>query len=960
MAPPAKASNSDKPAARGVSTATKYAYTLALSNVFAWMYETTPAQAHGDVFIPEFLASRYHRVPVDAKKFRGWLHEEPLKSPIKIEKLTVHDLLRYFTVVGQRGSRRKATFANIRSSLVFFYEQIGSSRPEGFDAAMREFFKSLDAAAVMAATPTARPTATPTATPTAAPLPPPAPIPSMPLPSTPAVPPAPAAQVTPSQAEEPTQAGPPSAVAASPAPAAESAPMPVPTPTPPPASGPAPASTPIASPTPSPSSTPTVAPKPTLSTSAPETAPASRPTASATVTATVTVTAKPRMANTVADIAAARALIEHQQATVPMDIDDEPPSFENYRVIAQRLLRSPSPADNALHALLVLYWNLPSQSIDAVAAIRHSQLAWSDDHLVISFTDSRSNRHTQLLHANLLAPEVCPILAIAIHLAVTKNAFHGRLFRAESDVQHLDYILRSSLSSTELAAFHRRVGEPNAAAHRSRRCLPSFASGDWEALIMVEGMFGRLADRMEQVCRFSLVALVVHADFLTRELPSGHLLFTTALFTTRRLDSLRARLIENPSKLDYERVSHHHDHRQVQSEHGNTHGHSQRDGAVSQLAAQLDNLAARVDELSRQVQTLPDIIAAQVVRAIREQLSQQHAVVSAEETTHAAVTAPAQTQSSASSQAPTVAPLLPNPVPSDRELHPHHAVPAVTAPSAPPFPQAPKRENVPRGPVAFRFPKGSVVALWQHWCAGDPPLRDLRDRDVPSYNTKRRLRDVRRLMEVIESAVGDERMPAALASRAGASAEFDAARNRLPPFVFQMLDPDDSRDDMYDYSWWLGVIRDLYTVTAFIGVYSLSPAIVFEKQSWTIALALFLKDSFMLQTHFGVLRLLVIHNYVVHSPVKSYPYDRAMDVRLQEHYVLIDSKTDFEALQQSLVWVKLVRHAPVEIDRCSPFELLKAWVYNRGSLKVETLDDWTINNVVPQGAFLSHYGIGLL
>ncbi|KAJ0390115.1 hypothetical protein ATCC90586_010738 [Pythium insidiosum] len=194
-----------------------------------------------------------------------------------------------------------------------------------------------------------------------------------------------------------------------------------------------------------------------------------------------------------------------------------------------------------------------------------------------------------------------------------------------------------------------------------------------------------------------------------------------------------------------------------------------------------------------------------------------------------------------------------------------------------------------------------------------------------------------------------------------------------------MLDPDDSRDDMYDYSWWLGVIRDLYTVTAFIGieiikifhhrklsrvadlalqVYSLSAAIVLEKQSWTIALALFLKDNFMLQTLDAVLRLLVIHNYVVHSPVlKSYPDDRAMGVRLHEHCVFIDSKTD---LQQSLVWVKLVRHAPVEIDGCSPFELLKTQVYNRGSLKVETLDDWIINNVVPQSAFLSHYGIGLL
>ncbi|GLE00353.1 hypothetical protein PINS_up009110 [Pythium insidiosum] len=218
------------------------------------------------------------------------------------------------------------------------------------------------------------------------------------------------------------------------------------------------------------------------------------------------------------------------------------------------------------------------------------------------------------------------------------------------------------------------------------------------------------------------------------------------------------------------------------------------------------------------------------------------------------------------------------------------------------------------------------------------------------------------------------------------------------PFLFQMLDPDDNRSDYYAYAWWLGVLGDFYLVTSLIGtavggiiasvlvvatvavvivlslvieiikifhlrrlsrvldlallVYSLVAAIVFERQTWIIAVALFVKDSFMLQTLFGVLKLLLIHNYVVRSQaLRAYPsadVDDAVAVCLHEKRVWLDGTAKFETLRELPVWVKVVRRSPVEIEACSPFEVLKTWLYNRGSIKIDELDDWIINNVVPQ------------
>lgn len=115
--------------------------------------------------------------------------------------------------------------------------------------------------------------------------------------------------------------------------------------------------------------------------------------------------------------------------------------FQTYIVLSRHFLCSSTNPFVWSHAYSVLSWNLMCRT-NNVEAIRLARLAWENDALVIYFAQLKNDqggerlREPTYVYANPLRPEICPVLALGLHLALFGSSMDtGLLFPGDSQAQ---------------------------------------------------------------------------------------------------------------------------------------------------------------------------------------------------------------------------------------------------------------------------------------------------------------------------------------------------------------------------------------------------------------------------------------------------------------------------------------------------------------------------------------------
>ena len=116
--------------------------------------------------------------------------------------------------------------------------------------------------------------------------------------------------------------------------------------------------------------------------------------------------------------------------------------------------------------------------------------------------------------------------------------------------------------------------------------------------------------------------------------------------------------------------------------------------------------------------------------------------------------------------------------PEIRSVSPEEATVAPSTP-APSIKHSTGGCGLRRVPVNFAFPRGTIATLWQYWCVGNPPLRDLHKSDMSKRDQRRRLTEVKRLMGRVESLLTPAEIVAARSSVASAATQFAAVSSQL-------------------------------------------------------------------------------------------------------------------------------------------------------------------------------------
>ncbi|EGZ25580.1 hypothetical protein PHYSODRAFT_434770, partial [Phytophthora sojae] len=85
-----------------------------------------------------------------------------------------------------------------------------------------------------------------------------------------------------------------------------------------------------------------------------------------------------------------------------------------------------------------------------------------------------------------------------------------------------------------------------------------------------------------------------------------------------------------------------------------------------------------------------------------------------------------------------------------------------------------------RVPREFVLPPRTVRVVWQQWCAGQPPLKQLSKHDMASRLQKIRLAELQRLMRFVEALLTSDEVLRAHSSLDSAGLRFEQVKNRIP------------------------------------------------------------------------------------------------------------------------------------------------------------------------------------
>jgi hypothetical protein len=463
----------------------------------------------------------------------------------------------------------------------------------------------------------------------------------------------------------------------------------------------------------------------------------------------------------------------------------DPLPFELYRYFGLATLKSASRDMIFGRTFLILSWNLMARAANTLS-IRYEHMQFTEDCLCIMFaqmkTDQFADRPKDPRHvyANPIMPEVCPMLALGVMwLCYGFSSDSNKLFPGSRQYERFRHLLSRLLEAESSQLALRGIDKSDIGSHSIRKgcatycssgstACPSGPSIDIRAGWAQGGVKGRYVKHQNagdmfvgrtasglpindpqfsilpphfnrsddardaihlcftavppqayRVAEFALASVVFHREFLRTTLPESHSLFSTRLFTTRNLlDSLVNNVIcEMPSESSKMQATGIPPHVAILNH-------------ITQLWRAVE--ASKSSQDHNVTKIIDGVIAVLDERAIgsgvvtRDMLHQEFAAHSAR-------------------------------IEAICREGRHSVAPITTR----------EEENRPMGqlyswggalhpvPETFELPSVSCRDAWHLWIQGDaskqyPPFRKLKPIDMPASNARKRLSDLRYLMQKVE------------------------------------------------------------------------------------------------------------------------------------------------------------------------------------------------------------------
>jgi hypothetical protein len=254
----------------------------------------------------------------------------------------------------------------------------------------------------------------------------------------------------------------------------------------------------------------------------------------------------------------------------------------------------------------------------------------------------------------------------------------------------------------------------------------------------ISACFPTVPAGLRRVCEYCLASLVYHASYLCQVLPSTHLIFESALFTSTDMLSQLNNIVCCRSYCPEDPI---------------------RPTGVPAHIGILVSLSELKNELKN--------IGPSIVSEVRGCIEQQSLNVLNETRIQTIMESVLDLRGI---HAPTI-----------EESPPPHST-MIQPPMYTPFTWGNGFRRVPRD---FSFPRGTLATAWRYWCvgcptAGHPPYKLLSGNDMATENNKKRLSEFQRLMRMVESCLQRLGINLAIMSEADAANIISTALPHLP------------------------------------------------------------------------------------------------------------------------------------------------------------------------------------
>ncbi len=182
--------------------------------------------------------------------------------------------------------------------------------------------------------------------------------------------------------------------------------------------------------------------------------------------------------------------IEQMKITgeIPMNEGKAPMSFEGYKFLADKAIKSTTDFSLAsfAHLFLLLCWNLIARCV-SVATLTFSHISWEEDAMTVTFPTHKGDKEgknavAKHVYANPLNPHICPILSFAVyiwtsgyHRAASKPTVFGD--GIEANEGRFSSWLRRICSLYELEFMEMGLSVLEVGTHSFRKGIATFISG---------------------------------------------------------------------------------------------------------------------------------------------------------------------------------------------------------------------------------------------------------------------------------------------------------------------------------------------------------------------------------------------------------------------------------------------------------------------------------------------------
>eukprot|EP00924_Labyrinthula_sp_SR-Ha-C_P014656 snap_masked-scaffold_74-processed-gene-0.44-mRNA-1 protein AED:0.01 eAED:0.01 QI:0/-1/0/1/-1/1/1/0/718 len=479
---------------------------------------------------------------------------------------------------------------------------------------------------------------------------------------------------------------------------------------------------------------------------------------------------------------------------------------------------------------LTITWNLMCRAVNTFS-IHYRHLTWKEDALCIIFCHQKNDqagekaRDPRHVYANPLQPEICPVLSLGMYWSIFGfgdgtslfggNNQYDRFRKGQKRIFSLDEVenelRRRGLTPEEFGTHSLRKGAatfcasghtnapPIAAvqlragwsmgtvlnvylrfeaagdqyvgrtvsglpisSYKFSTLPPRFTFADDQVERAKQLMFPSAPKQISLILEFCLASMVYHENFLRKELPENHLLFNTPIFQEKSLiQTLRKKVICGVSNSDGSGL--------------------QATGipAHVDILTKLHHVGRVVDELVQRNERSRIEDRSIILTQIKDVLEERdigsgvitHAVLKkmldeafAKHETEFLLERMRTLTGNDGNEEEGVENMVSSNPPSALNLWPDNVLRRV--------------------PVGFSFPKGTARSLWLIWNCGNaekslPPLKTCTPIDMPNRNCRKKLSDLKFLMNLLENEASKKNLSPSIKSLQDAQFWFDECKKVL-------------------------------------------------------------------------------------------------------------------------------------------------------------------------------------